>query len=95
MLLYDDGLRQQCDDAVVDDEVLANMLSLSLLFSSVDANADNFSACHCVYLRYGNCVLRCGVLFLVSYVVDHGPGLLSTTWYMQIMEVDDSRRFFV
>lgn len=63
MLLYDDGLRQQCDDAVVDDEVLANMLSLSLLFSSVDANADNFSACHCVYLRYGNCVLRCGVLF--------------------------------
>ena len=37
----------------------------------------------------------CFVLFLVSYVVDHGPGLLSTTWYMQIMEVDDSRRFFV
>jgi hypothetical protein len=39
-------------------------LSLSLSsFLSVDANADNLSACHCVYLRYGNCVLRCGVAF--------------------------------
>lgn len=61
MLLYDDGLRLQCDDAVVEDEVLANTLFSPFL--SVDANADDFSACHCVYIRYGNCVLRFGVLF--------------------------------
>lgn len=93
MLLYDgDGLRQQCDDAVVDDEVHALLFFFSLFMPMLIISRPAIA-----YIS-GTVIVCCGAVFcfvLVSYVMDYGPGLLSTIWYMQIMEVDDSRRFFV